>query len=63
MTVTLKDEQYGTVMRALVRIARARKGPNNQRICRDELSTIAREACDVLGWKYGGVVDPLETEQ
>lgn len=52
MPVELTNEQYGTVWRALVKIAHARFGQNNQRISREAAMTIAREACDEIGWKY-----------
>lgn len=52
MSVTLTDEQYGTVWRALTKIACGRLEPNNRRLSRDAAVTTAREACDVIGWRY-----------
>lgn len=54
MSVTLTDEQYGIVMHALRKIARGRKDTERgtQRYCRDDLVTLAREACDQVGWPY-----------
>lgn len=53
MSVTLSDEHYGAVFQALTRIACGRFGPNSQRISRDAAMTMAREACDAVGWTYG----------
>lgn len=55
MSVTLTDEQYGTIWRALTQIACGRFGPNNQRLSREAAITSAREACDLIGWPYDGM--------
>jgi hypothetical protein len=52
MNVELTPEQYGTVWRALVKIAAGRREPNHKRISRDEMVMVAREACESVGWKY-----------
>lgn len=54
MSVTLTDEQYGAVWRALTKIACGRVQPNNQRLSREAAVTTAREACDAIGWRYDG---------
>lgn len=57
MSVTLSDEQYGTVMRTMSTIARTRyvnaRG-NEQPISREKVNLMARDACDVMGWPYYG---------
>lgn len=55
MSVTLTDEQYGTVMCALTRIANARTTTPagfQAKLSRIAVETIARDACDSLGWPY-----------
>lgn len=49
-TAALTKEQY--LMHAMTKIAHSRVGPNSRQITRDELITLAREACDAVGWPY-----------
>jgi hypothetical protein len=51
MSVELDDHQYGIAWRAMVRIARGMSA-EDRRLTRDELITVAREACDQLRWRY-----------
>jgi len=62
MTVPLTDGQYGALLHGLRRIASGRKinqCGNNQRMCRDDLVTEAREICDAVGIKWDM---PIDTE-
>jgi hypothetical protein len=57
MAVTLSDEQYGTVARALVKIAagkRYRPGGRQQWINRAEMMNLAREAAASIKLRYLG---------
>lgn len=58
MSVTLSDEHYGAMMRALTFIARGWKisrGGFRQRISRDEMTNEAREACSAAKIKWEGI--------
>lgn len=48
----MADERFRTVRRALIIIANGRHGPNSQRLYRDDMINIAREACELVGWSY-----------
>lgn len=57
MSVTLTDEQFGTVMRTMVFIAGGRftnRRGHEQRISRDRLVEEARAACSFIGWPFRG---------
>jgi hypothetical protein len=57
MSVTLTDEDYGTAMQALRRIAADHEktcSGKRKRLPRHQAINIAREACEALGWPYDG---------
>lgn len=59
----MADERFRAVRRALIIIANSRRWPNSQRLYRDDMINIAREACDLVGWPYDAASAEAETER
>ena len=52
MTVELKDNQYALAWHTMARIATG-QDEDGGRLTREQMVTMAREACDQLKWRYG----------